>query len=408
VLRGLHFQRPPHAQDKLVRCVRGAILDVAVDIRHGSPTYGQWVGAELSADNGRQLLVFAGYCTLTDECEVIYKVTDYYACAGTIRPWPSTGRSRRTRSPPTPATQAPLARGPGHPLRVWRRRVSFSDLAWTSRDGLVLHARDYPPEGPVSGVPVICIHGLTTRDFEDLAPRIAALGRRVVALDVRGRGRSARDPQPLNYHPGTYATDVVALLEATGRAGGVRRDQHGRDHRHGPGLDRPEAIAGAVLNDVGPQLSPVGLARIGGYVGGGSAFATWDEAAAYARAINGAAFPGYTDADWARFARRLVDETPEGTLVLAYDPEIAAPFKAADPDAPPADMTPLFRALAARGPLLLVRGGISDLIDPPIVERMRAAAPAMAYAEVPDVGHAPMLTEPQAWDAIAAFLARAD
>jgi dTDP-4-dehydrorhamnose 3,5-epimerase len=83
VLRGLHFQRPPHAQDKLVRCVRGAILDVAVDIRHGSPTYGQWVGAELSADNGRQLLVpkgFAhGYCTLTDECEVIYKVTDYYA-----------------------------------------------------------------------------------------------------------------------------------------------------------------------------------------------------------------------------------------------------------------------------------------------------------------------------------------
>jgi pimeloyl-ACP methyl ester carboxylesterase len=289
--------------------------------------------------------------------------------------------------------------------------VSFSDLAWTSRDGLVLHARDYPPEGPVSGVPVICIHGLTrnARDFEDLAPRIAALGRRVVALDVRGRGRSARDPQPLNYHPGTYATDVVALLEATRieRAVFVGTSMGGIIAMVLASI-RPEAIAGAVLNDVGPQLSPVGLARIGGYVGGGSAFATWDEAAAYARAINGAAFPGYTDADWARFARRLVDETPEGTLVLAYDPEIAAPFKAADPDAPPADMTPLFRALAARGPLLLVRGGISDLIDPPIVERMRAAVPAMAYAEVPDVGHAPMLTEPQAWDAIAAFLARAD
>ncbi len=83
VLRGLHFQKPPHAQDKLVRCVRGAILDVAVDIRRGSPSFGRWVGAELSADDGRQLLVpkgFAhGYCTLTDECEVLYKVTDYYA-----------------------------------------------------------------------------------------------------------------------------------------------------------------------------------------------------------------------------------------------------------------------------------------------------------------------------------------
>ena len=82
IVRGLHYQRPPHAQAKLLRCVRGAIFDVAVDIRVGSPTYGQWVGAELSAENAQQLLVpvgFAhGYCTLTEECEVLYKVTDYY------------------------------------------------------------------------------------------------------------------------------------------------------------------------------------------------------------------------------------------------------------------------------------------------------------------------------------------
>lgn len=83
VLRGLHFQAPPRAQDKLVRCVRGAIFDVAVDIRRGSPTFGQWVGAALTETGGEQLLVpkgFAhGYCTLSDDCEVIYKVTDYYA-----------------------------------------------------------------------------------------------------------------------------------------------------------------------------------------------------------------------------------------------------------------------------------------------------------------------------------------
>jgi dTDP-4-dehydrorhamnose 3,5-epimerase len=85
VLRGLHFQKPPHAQDKLLRCTLGAIFDVAVDIRRGSPSFGQWVGVELSADNGRQLLVPKGfahaYCTLTDTCEVLYKVTDYYTPA---------------------------------------------------------------------------------------------------------------------------------------------------------------------------------------------------------------------------------------------------------------------------------------------------------------------------------------
>jgi len=82
-VRGLHFQTPPHAQDKLVRCGRGALLDVAVDIRRGSPTYGQWVGVELSAENGRQLLVPAGFAhgfaTRAPDTEIVYKCSDYYA-----------------------------------------------------------------------------------------------------------------------------------------------------------------------------------------------------------------------------------------------------------------------------------------------------------------------------------------
>jgi dTDP-4-dehydrorhamnose 3,5-epimerase len=83
VLRGLHFQTPPKGQDKLVRCVRGRIWDVAADIRRGSPTYGQWVAAELSAENGCQLFVPVGFAhaflTLEPDCEVEYKVSELYA-----------------------------------------------------------------------------------------------------------------------------------------------------------------------------------------------------------------------------------------------------------------------------------------------------------------------------------------
>lgn len=295
--------------------------------------------------------------------------------------------------------------------------MSFTDFFWTAQDGLPLHARDYAPIGEARGLPVICIHGLTrnARDFEDLAPRIAALGRRVLAVDVRGRGLSARDPNPMNYHPGTYAADVVALLAAAGiaRAVFVGTSMGGLITMVLTSL-QPEAIGAAVLNDVGPELSPVGLARIAGYTGLASQFETWDAAVAYAKAINEAAFPAYGAQDWDAFARRLFDQEGDD-FVLAYDPDISAPIKAAAQAAAktqaeggqalaPPDMYPLFRALAKDRPLLLVRGAISDLIDPDIAQRMRAAAPAMAYAEVPGVGHAPMLTEPEAWAAIEKLL----
>ncbi len=103
-VRGLHFQAPPHAQDKLVRCGRGRIFDVAVDARRESKTYGEWVGVELSFANGRQLLVPAGclhgFMTLEDNCEIVYKCSDYYSpdCDGAVRwdscdiAWPDVGR----------------------------------------------------------------------------------------------------------------------------------------------------------------------------------------------------------------------------------------------------------------------------------------------------------------------------
>lgn len=82
-LRGIHFQKGEKAQAKLVRCVKGAVLDVAVDLRKNSPTFKQWVGVELSAENKKQLLIPRGFghgfVTLTDDAEFLYKADNYYA-----------------------------------------------------------------------------------------------------------------------------------------------------------------------------------------------------------------------------------------------------------------------------------------------------------------------------------------
>jgi dTDP-4-dehydrorhamnose 3,5-epimerase len=117
-VRGLHFQAPPRAQAKLVRVVKGAVFDVAVDIRRGSPTYGRHVAAELSAENGRQLFVPAGFAhgfqTLTEGAEVLYKVSDYYAAeteGGLLWSDPALGIDW-----PVPASEATLnARDAGFP-----------------------------------------------------------------------------------------------------------------------------------------------------------------------------------------------------------------------------------------------------------------------------------------------------
>ncbi len=286
---------------------------------------------------------------------------------------------------------------------------AFSDRFWTSADGLTLHARDYAAASGAAKVAVICLHGLTrnARDFEDLAPRLAAGGRRVLALDMRGRGQSQWDPQPLRYQPAVYAGDVLALMDAAGiaRACFIGTSLGGLVTMAIASL-RPLAIAAAALNDVGPELAPEGLARIGGYTGQGPKVADWQGAADYARFINAAAFPHYGPAQWAAFARRLFRDK-DGAPVLDYDPDIALAFKPPEgqPAAPTPNMWPLFQALAftplpSPRPLLTIRGAISDLLAPATLDKMRLMAPHMTVAEVAGVGHAPMLDEPEACSAL--------
>ena len=283
--------------------------------------------------------------------------------------------------------------------------TDFADRWWVSAEGLRLYARDYAAAAGEARLPVVCLHGLTrnSADFEDVAPWLAQGGRRVLALDVGGGGRSARDPEPARYNPAVYAGDALRLLDALGiaRAVFVGTSMGGLITMMAA-LTAPVRVAAAVFNDVGPELSLKGLTRIGGYVGKAGPFADWAQAAASVRASNAIAFPDYGDEDWDRFARRLCTTNAAGEIVLAYDPAIAAAIQPAL-EAP--NLWPMFEPLAAGRPVLLVRGALSDILDDAIARRTAERAPQVVQAVVPGVGHAPMLTEPAARQAIGDFLA---
>ena len=284
--------------------------------------------------------------------------------------------------------------------------ASFQERRWRSRDGLDLYARDYAPVGDEAGLPVICLHGLTrnSKDFEDIAPIIAGWGRRVIAADVRGRGQSGRDPNPANYQPKIYARDVVEMMSALGieRAVFVGTSMGGIITMTMMAV-RPRAVAAAILNDTGPMIAPEGISRILAYAGQPVTIGDWDEAAAYVRATTAVAFADYREKDWRRFAGRTFRQGVDGPE-LDYDPAIKGVISK-----PPSKIALwliglLFRRLARGRPTLLVRGARSDLISSEIADRMQRMAPKMQRVDVPGVGHAPMLTEPEAVDAIRQFL----
>jgi pimeloyl-ACP methyl ester carboxylesterase len=288
---------------------------------------------------------------------------------------------------------------------------TFTDLSYTSTDGLTLYARDYAAHSGTARLPVICIHGLTRNasDFDELAPWIATQGRRVIALDVRGRGRSEHDPDPSKYNPMVYAGDVIKLAHDLGieRAVFVGTSMGGIITMT-LALRRLKLIAAAVLNDVGPVISPKGLARIAGYAGKDCVLTTWEQATDYIMTINQQAFPANDLEEWSKWAHRAFAENEHGQLVLRYDPNIAMPLQTGKLKPSSWMSRVAFRRLARNRPVLLVRGALSDLVEDEQAGYMRRTAPDMQYALVPGVGHAPMLTEPPAREAIQQFLSQVD
>jgi pimeloyl-ACP methyl ester carboxylesterase len=281
--------------------------------------------------------------------------------------------------------------------------AGFAAKKWTGADGLRLSLHDYPGGAP-GRPPLLCLHGLTrnARDFQPLADRFAGEWR-LIAPDMRGRGQSEYARDASTYDIPTYAEDVRLLLETLdcGPVAIIGTSMGGLIALH---LARAHAwpLAGVVLNDVGPALEPAGLARIREYVGQGGSFETWMHAARHLREQFGKAHPDFAIADWLAFAKRTMDVAGNGRIVFDYDMKIAEPFNAPEPAA--FNLWPAFRAL--RGvPALVLRGELSDLLSAATVKAMKKDLPGLQAVTVKRVGHAPTLAEPEAQQAIAAFLA---
>ena len=282
----------------------------------------------------------------------------------------------------------------------------YSEHTFRSRDGLKLYYRDYP--GDPKKAPVLCLHGLTRncRDFEALALRITP-GRRVITPDFRGRGRSQYDSMWMNYHPMTYVDDMWALLREVG-AGSGDRDWHfaGRPGGDVDGGGSCATFAGVVLNDIGPEVDPVGAARIRGYAGRFPPPRSWDDAVEQMKVAFSAALPDFTPSAVATvrsaFVQPRTAAARRGWKLILASATRCAPFS---------------RRRARRrecgwrsAPCVTRRrwrfaASLSDLLSVEVFDRMQREHPKLQRVTIGNRGHVPQLDEPQSIAALEQFLA---
>jgi pimeloyl-ACP methyl ester carboxylesterase len=268
--------------------------------------------------------------------------------------------------------------------------------AW---DGLPLVVREWR-EGH-SRVPLLCLPGIvrTSGDFAALAEAVGG-GRRIVAPDYAGRGLSGRSRDISRYAPEAILRDLLDICAALHLHDAIAiGTSFGGLLSMALAATRPSLFRAVVLNDVGPDLGPVGTKHIRRFIGKDIAFADIDAAVAHLRAV----LPPLSldgDAAWRSMAALTYAPDGDGLLRPTWDTRIARLLNGRTPD-----LWALFAALTHM-PLLLVRGEASDILLPRTVARMQTLRPDMAVASLPGIGHAPTLGEPEIVAALLAFLDR--
>lgn len=276
----------------------------------------------------------------------------------------------------------------------------YRERHFSAQDGLQIFFRDYGD--PLSAaLPILCLPGLTRNglDFESLALRLAP-ERRVLCPDYRGRGRSQYDRYKRNYTPRTDINDMVHLLAATNTQRAVIiGSSFGGLLAMALAVAVPTAVAGLVINDIGPDLNAPEMTRLLAVLSTDRPQPNWDAAIAAAKDM----FPTLAFRDpgtWRRMARNTFREGADG--LLHFDWDVAVPQAMREGGALP-DLWPLFRAVA-RLPVLAVRGENSTLLLPACFDRMVAEKPDLVRLTVAGAGHTPTLEEPEARVAINTFL----
>ena len=260
---------------------------------------------------------------------------------------------------------------------------------------------DWRPPQPSVAPPVVCVHGLTRngRDFDRLAGALSD-ERRVIGPDMVGRGRSDWLRDPAGYSYPQYCADATVLVS---RLDAEQVDWVGTSRGGMIGMmlaAQPQSpIRRLVLNDVGPVIPAAAVQRIGGYVGKDPRFDDLAGVEAYLRETH-AGFGAIDDAGWRHLAEHSHRRLPDGKLGLAYDPGIAAGFKAAG--SADVDVTSIWDKV--RCPVLVLRGVTSDLLLPETARRMAEKAEVV---EIAGAGHAPSLTTPEQIEIVRSWLARA-
>jgi pimeloyl-ACP methyl ester carboxylesterase len=279
---------------------------------------------------------------------------------------------------------------------------------FTAADGTQLFARD---EGPADNglTPLLCLPGLTrnSRDFEPVFERYAKQ-RRVIAMDFRGRGLSARAMDAQTYRVDVELQDTLAFLNTlqVSRVALLGTSRGGIVGMLMAAFAKPYLV-GLMLNDIGCALETVGLLRIKDFVGKPVYYQSWDDVAA-SLASSSRGFANVSHSQWLDMARRIYVETGKG-IGPSHDPRLADTLPSED-DIKSGKIGELWSILPSlhNVPFALLRGAGSDLLSVETVERMQREASGLVATTIPERGHVPFLDEPASLSAIDAWLAQVD